>query len=198
MTAAYNNFVSHIQECSEANGIYEFLSKHGYRPHFGLRYVWVAAISSLDNYISELIVEKATENFSNGAALSSKLLNEGVPISAILKIQSATPVEAVSQFRDIMYQTVRFKTFQKAESVADGLSMIWNEENKWKKIAEVMKLSHKAARWKLNSIAYRRDLIVHNADYDVATGKLMDCNPDDAKEVYRFVAQLVEIVDQIV
>ena len=60
MTVAKNKFDSHISQCSEAIAIYEFLEDHGYNADFGLRFVWVASVSALDHYVTELVVEKAT------------------------------------------------------------------------------------------------------------------------------------------
>jgi len=128
MTAARDRFHEHISQCSEAITIYEFLEGHGYTADFGLRFVWVASVSALDHYISELIVEKATEHFSNGVALTPKLSGEGVPLASLQTMRSASAAESVLKFRSIMINTVRFKTFQNAESVSDGLAYIWSEK----------------------------------------------------------------------
>jgi hypothetical protein len=78
MTAAKSKFDEHLAQCSEAIAIHEFLDGHGYSADFGLRFVWVASVSALDHYVTELIVEKSTEHFSNGGQLSAKLLSEVV------------------------------------------------------------------------------------------------------------------------
>jgi hypothetical protein len=56
-------------------------------------------------------------------------------------------------------------------------------------------LSAKDARRKLNSICMRRDLIVHNADYNEATGDLTACCRVDAAEVVRYIADVVGAID---
>lgn len=198
MTAARASFDNHVVQCVEALRIYEFLKASGYSADFGLRYVWVASVSALDNYILELVVEKALEQFSSGVSLSSRMLNEGVPFSSIIAMQSASPSQALVEFRKIVQQAVRFRTFQKADDVADGLSFIWNEPHKWNKISEELGIANKSAKYKLNSIAYRRDGIVHNADYDDVTGLIKACAPEDAKNALEYICRVVSIIDDLI
>ena len=198
MTAAKTKFDSHISQCSDAITIYNFLDGHGYNADFGLRFVWVASVSALDNYVTELIVEKATEQFSNNAALTAKLSSEGVPLASLLKMRAVPAAQAVVEFRATMSNAVRFRTFQKADDIADGLAYIWQEKHKWDKIAGSIGEQPKSARRKLNSICTRRDQIVHNADYNEATGDLMPCILSDAKEVISYVLRIVTAIDSLV
>jgi len=198
ISAAKNSFDSHIEQCNEAVEIYKYLEANGYIADFGLRFVWVAAMSALDNYVSELIIEKATKVFSNDGLLSNKLETESVPFGNILNFQSSTPAEATVAFRNLISNAVKFQTFQKADSVAAGLAYIWNEKHKWKFISDSMSMPMKSAKGKLNSICYRRDAIVHNADYDMASNKLRGCNLEDAMEASNFVTELVGTIDNLV
>jgi len=198
MTVAHDSFKSHISQSRDAIEIYEYLKPKGYHADFGLRFVWVSVVSALDHYISQLIVERATEHFATGTPFSAKLLNDSVPISGLMKLYSANSLQAVLEFRTLISQNVRFRTFQKADDIADGLAMIWNESQKWSKISSLLGIKDKNARYKLNSIAYRRDLIVHNADYDESSGNLTDCKVEDAKEVVNYVSRVVEAIDHLV
>ncbi len=198
MTAAKTNFDCHINQCREAIAVHEFLETHGYAADFGLRFVWVASVSALDHYISELIVEKATEHFSNGNDLTARLLNEMIPMAALVRMQSAPAAQAVVEFRNIVTRSVRFRTFQKADDVSDGLSFVWNEKHKWDKISDQINMGAKDAKSKLNSICNRRNLIAHNADYNEATAALMPCIRSDAQEVLQFVSGVVDAIDKLV
>lgn len=196
-TVAKSNFSSHISQCDDAIKIHEYLEPKGYSADFGLRFVWVASISALDHYMSELIVETATQQFSDGSTLTGKLLNETVPVSAMLQMHSLPSAAAVLEFRNTLSKVVRFRSFQKADDIGDGLSYFWNEAHKWNKIASELGLKPKQARAKLNSIAYRRDLIAHNADYDGASGMLMPCHRSDAIEVVDYVKSLVHAIEKL-
>lgn len=198
MTAAKNKFDSHISQCAEAITIYEFLEGHGYNADFGLRFVWVSSVSALDHYVTELVVEKATEHFSNGIELSAKLSSEGVPLASLQRMQAVSAAQAVVEFRAIIRNVVRFRTFQKANDVVDGLAYIWNEKHKWDKIASAMSVPVKNAKRKLNGICTRRDLIVHNADYNEVTGELTPCIHSDAEEVITYVSNIVAAIDSLV
>lgn len=198
MTAAKSRFDTHMAQCAEAITIYEFLEGHRYSADFGLRFVWVASVSALDHYVTELIVEKSTEHFANGAPLSPKLSSEGVPISSLVAMHTipVSQPQAVVEFRNIVRNAVRFRTFQKADDIADGLAYVWSEKHKWDKIAASVGVPPKILKRKLNGICTRRDLIVHNADYNEATGKPTPCIRADAKEVVTFIAKVVEEIDK--
>ncbi|MDR3544079.1 MAG: HEPN domain-containing protein [Desulfosporosinus sp.] len=198
MTVSKDNFASHIRQCEEAIEIYNYLKANGYSADFGLRFVWVAAVSALDKYITELIIEKSTHHFSNGMQFSGKILNEQVPISSMMAMHSAPPPLAVIEFRKIITGAVRYRTFQKADDVADGLSFIWNEDHKWNKISENLGIENKKAKRKLNSIGIRRDAIVHNADFDEVNNKLTECDLDQASEAMSYIVKIVHIIDELV
>ena len=198
MTAAKNNFDDHIEQCHDAIKIYEHLEKNGYSADFGLRYVWVASISALDHYVSELITEKSTEQFSDGERLTAKMLNEGVPLDAVLRMKEASPAQTVVEFRNAVKNMVQYRTFQKADDVADGLAFFWDQKHKWKKVSAIMGIPTDVARRTLNSVAYRRDLIVHNADYNDATGALYDCDVADARKATSHITASADAIDQLV
>lgn len=198
MTAAFDRFEEHIKQCAEAIEIYNHLKGVGYAADFSLRFVWVASISALDFYISELIVEKGTLHFANSIPLSQKLLNETVPMASLLALHSVTPAQQVLEFRKIISLAVKFRTFQKAEDVADGLAFVWNEQHKWNAIAAKLGVENKYAKRRLNSIAYRRDMIVHNADFDEATGILRACDPNQARQASEYIHAVVQAIDELV
>lgn len=197
-SAARSNFASHMCQCDDAVEIYKFLLSKGYVADFGLRFVWVAAISALDNYISELVVEKATEIYSNKGAFPKKLQDEGVSLSEVLEFRSANPIDATIKFRTLISNSVKSQTFQGANDVVGGLSYIWSESHKWQKISEKMGMQIKPTKGMLNSICYRRNAIVHNADYDMASNKIRDCKLEDAVEASEFVTKLVNTIDDLV
>lgn len=197
-SSAKKNFDNHIKQAYEAIEIYKHLKRSGYSADFGLRFVWVASVSALDHYISEIIIEKSTEHFANNKKLSSKILNEGVPLQATMRLHNASPTQAIVEFRSIIDKTVRFRTFQKANDVSDGLSFIWDEQHKWNKISRELGIKNSTAKHKLNSIGYRRDSIVHNADYDNSTCLIRPCDPDDAFEALSYINQLVDTIEFLV
>ena len=61
-----------------------------------------------------------------------------------------------------------------------------------------MELPARDVRRKLNGICTRRDLIVHNADYNEATGDLTPCIRSDAEEVIAYISRIVAAIDRLV
>lgn len=187
-----------MRQCAEAIEIYNHLKGVGYAADFSLRFVWVASVSALDHYISELIVEKGTFHFANGLPLCPKLLNETVPMASLLSLHSVAIPQQVLEFRKVISLVVKFRTFQKADDVADGLSFVWAEQHKWNAIADKLGVSNKSAKGKLNSVAYRRDMIVHNADFDETSGVLRACDLDQARQASDYIFKVVQVIDQLV
>ncbi len=93
---------------------------------------------------------------------------------------------------------VRYRTFQKADDLADGLAFVWQKKQKWKVISAAMGMTSETAKAKLNAVAYRRDLIVHNADYNEASGALYDCELVDAKNAISHVDAVVQTIDGLI
>lgn len=196
--AARNNFERHISEPAEAIEVYNFLVQSGYRADFGLRFVWVSAISALDHFITELIVEVAVRRFDRKQSLPPSILAQLTPLSNALLMHQAESPAALVEFQRIVREMVKYRTFQKAKDVADGLSYIWPEKHKWKRIAEHIGAKDETVRTTLNNICYRRDLIVHNSDYNEATGNLTDCSVADAKTALEFICKIVAAIDALI
>lgn len=196
-SAAKASFDLNLAECREAITIYNHLKGQGYTAGFGLRFVWIAAVSAFEHYITELVIEETTKRFANGHAQTDKLQNEKIPLSSATQFVSQNAVQAVVVFHHSITQAVRMKSFQGADGVADGLSYFWTEPNKWTAIAQAVGLPKKDARAKLNNITARRHLIAHNADMDLTTGARTPAELADAQEVIRYLVALVEAIERI-
>lgn len=132
-------FDSHLDECREAIALYEHFEKISiYRANFNLRFVWIAAVSAFDHYVSQLILERATEAYANKKALTPKLLSDGVLLSSALELRDANSVDAILVFRRILSECIRYKSFQHPDKIADGLSYVWVQKHKWQYIAGVL------------------------------------------------------------
>lgn len=197
-TRAKERFDANLDECAEALRIYDYLRARGYEANFGLRFVWVAAVSAVDHYVTELIVERAVKMVANKEAKTDALLAMHLRLDVALAVAEANPIEAVVIFQRAIEDGVRFRSFQKAEDVAGGLSLVWAEDHKWQKIAEQMGEGHRQVREKLNNIVARRNGIAHNADYDEVAKSRSPVEAEDAAEVVRFLKRLVEAIDRIV
>jgi hypothetical protein len=78
------------------------------------------------------------------------------------------------------------------------LAFIWAEQHKWDAIGASLGTKGKKLRFTLNSIANRRDKIVHSADHDEASGDLMPCLVQDAQATAGFIEKIVHAIDALV
>ena len=78
-------------------------------------------------------------------------------------------------------------SFQDPVKVADGLSFIWNEGQKWQKIAGKIGLSDGVARTTLKLIADRRNAIVHEADIDPVTSLKLGITRQECEDTSSFL-----------
>lgn len=197
MTAsvAKSNFDVHIAECDEAIVTYDYLHSNGFHAEFALKVVWISAVSALDHYITELIVEVCSLHYSASAGATGKLLAERFSVSAIMELQVAAPAARLVIFRRELTRIVRFISFQKPNAVADGLAYVSPELHKWQKIGSVLGIPTSDAKTTLDQIVERRNLIAHNADIDDSSGQKLPVSKSDAETVVNFIKSLVLAID---
>lgn len=190
-------FDTQIAECREAIATYDYLEKISkYRADFSLRFVWIAAVSALDHYISQVIVEKSSDLFSNKKDLSLRIMAEMTPLSSAIELNRANDVDSVLIFKKVVSNFVRYRSFQYPDKVADGLSFVWDEKHKWQSIATAMGSSIEHVKGTLENIVDRRNLIAHNADYDEAIRGRLQVTLPNAVEVVDFMHRLVTEIDR--
>ena len=125
-------------------------------------------------------------------------MNEAVPFATVMTLYGSNPVDATVHFHSAITLRLKYRTFQKADDVADGLAYIWDNDHKWAIISGELGLLPKTAKRKLNTIVVRRDTIVHNADYDSSSGTLLQCLDSDAAEVVSYIRQVTAAIDKLV
>lgn len=199
MSNAKALFDTNISECSEAIALYEhYRLAYRFSPDFQLRFVWIASVSALDHYISELIIESATYLYGNKMPLPKKLRAAEISFQNAIDLSLADNVSSIVIFRSIINTLIRYTSFQSSSNIADGLAYIWNEKYKGQFIAKKMGKSEDQVKRTLGAIVDRRNIIAHNADIDYAMGSRMPVNPDDAKTVVDFITRLATVIDEAV
>ncbi len=87
-----------------------------------------------------------------------------------------------------------FLAFQDPSKVADALSFIWNENDKWGKISNFMGMSKNDCTTYLKNIVIRRNQIVHEGDYTDILSKRQDIFPQDVLDIRRYILKLGEAI----
>ena len=111
-------------------------------------------------------------------------------------IESPTPV---IEFEKEVIRQHSFLAFQYPDKIADALSYIWNEQNKWDVICSNMATDILSAnlKTKLKNIITRRNQIVHEGDCFSANSPLhqQPISILDIDDVNKFIAELANAID---
>lgn len=162
-----------------------------------LRWQWVLAVSALDKYIHDIVTAGMVEQYINKRAHTPKFDTFQLSMNTIINIQSA-PVPEI-EFRNEVIRKNSYLAFQDPNKIADALSYIWNEQNKWDVISRNMTtpISSSMLRTKLKNIVVRRNQIVHEGDCLSTSIPLVQqpISVSDTQDVIQFITELVDAID---
>lgn len=180
-------------------GLYEYLSTNKIPLDLSdlLRWQWVLAVSALDKYIHDLVAAGMVEQYLNARPATPKFNAFQLSMEVISDI-SNSPVPAL-EFKNEVVRKNSYLAFQDPEKIADALSFIWNESNKWDVISGNMATSidPMTLKTKLKNIVLRRNQIVHQGDC-FSTNMPLNQQPitlSDTEDVIHFIMELVDAID---
>jgi hypothetical protein len=90
-------------------------------------------------------------------------------------------------FEQEIARKLKFIAYQDPVKVADGLSYIWDENNKWEKIARLMQRSADDTKTTLRLIVDRRNAIVHEADAGPLSNVKYPISREECKDATDFI-----------
>lgn len=154
-----------------------------------LRAQIVYAVSALDKLIHDLIRIGCVQIFSSIRQPTPKYLSESITIDIHQQIEGAIAPSKQQIFELHIYVKMSRLSFQDPDKISDGLSLIWNADDKWKQIGHQMSMTAKNARTKLKLVVGRRNSIVHEADRDPVTGSKKPISPATCADMTDFVEQ---------
>lgn len=180
-------------------GLYEYLSTNKIPLDLSdlLRWQWVLAVSALDKYIHDLVAAGMVEQYLNARPITPKFNAFQLSMKVISDI-SNSPVPEL-EFKNEVVRKNSYLAFQDPEKIADALSFIWNESNKWDVISGNMATSidSMTLKTKLKNIVLRRNQIVHQGDC-FSTNMPLNQQPitlSDTEDVIHFIMELVDAID---
>lgn len=135
-----------------------------------LRSQLIYAVSAFDKLMHDLVRIGMLEIFMGTRASTSKYDVEPISMQAHMEIVNATIPPREHYFEQALVRKFKIVSFQDPAKVADGLSYIWHETQKWQKISQSLGMTDAMVRTQLKLIADRRNAIVHEADIDPLTG----------------------------
>nr|WP_315195789.1 HEPN domain-containing protein [uncultured Aquabacterium sp.] len=201
MLNAKGVFHRNINQANELGGLYDYLSTSVAIPEQFedlLRSQIVNAVSAFDKLMHDLIRIGMVKIFENQRPSTGKYLSESIAIQYLPSLlASAVPPPPV-RFEEIVREKLSKLSFQDPTKVADGLSYIWNEPQKWQQIALGLGMSDENAKRKLKLIITRRNAIVHEADLDPVTSQKQGITRAEATDIANFLRALGDRICDLV
>ena len=172
-----------------------------------LRSAIIAAVSALDRYVHDLIVEHSWKLLSQKEdAIPKKLKDLNLPViqtkKAIDRLRSSSKARPGTIIKKAIQDALHKKTFQNPNDIYDASQML-GIKNFWEILAKAMPGSPTkgAVQKKLKEISVRRNQIVHEADLVRKTRDhgptLQPISEKQAKQWVSWIASFVAAFDTI-
>lgn len=196
MQRAFDQFTNNMKYVAELDALYLYLRDTLHLPNDLsdlLRAEWVYTVSAIDKLIHELIRIGMIEAFQGRRAKTKKFLSFNISLNTHTSIVSShliTVPPAEYWFDQEVIQKHKTLSFQEPEKIADGLSLIWEEQHKWQTIGTAMALDQNDLITRLKTIIARRNQIVHEADLDLLSGVRNPILKSDVEIVVPFITKL--------
>jgi hypothetical protein len=193
MLNAKRVFHRNILQTNQLGVLYEYLSNTVAIPEqFDdlLRSQIVNAVSAFDKLLHDLIRIGMVRIFENQRPPTVKYLSETVAIQHLPALAAGTVPPPPVRFEEIIREKHSKLSFQDPAKIADGLSYIWGENQKWQQIALGLGMTDDDARRKLRLIVTRRNAIVHEADLEPVTNQKQPITRTEATDISDFLLAL--------
>jgi hypothetical protein len=190
MLNSLSAFRENIRSARELGPLYDYLVANIMVPmNFDdlLRSQIVYSVSAFDKLIHDLVRIGMVDTFIGTRTQTPKYSAEKMSMEAYNLISAATIPPKEYYFEQHIVSKLKLIAYQDPDKVADGLSYIWDEQNKWQAIAAAMTMDGPSVRTKLRLIINRRNFIVHEADIDPATGLKRPITKADCESTISFL-----------
>lgn len=192
MKTAYDAFSTIIRDTRNSDIIYAYLDGM-VKPPFDysdlLRWQWAQSVSALDKLIHDLVRIGMVQTYQGLRSPTAKYRLFAIDMDSVSQMQQA-PLYAIKIFEAKIVNKLSYQSFQEPEKISDGLSLIWDEANKWKKISASLGLDEKYLKTKLKNISIRRNQIVHEGDYSNVLLQRQAIAHSDVSDVVDFIFSL--------
>jgi hypothetical protein len=200
MQRAFNQFKDSLKYVKELDALYLYLKDTLLLPNDLtdlLRAEWVYTISAMDKLIHELVRLGMIEAFQGSRVKTKKFLAFGISVDTYTNISSSILTNVPPPeywFEQEVIQKHKHLSFQDPDKIAEGLSLIWDENAKWYKLSQSVGIAENDLKTKLKTIISRRNQIVHEADLDLLSGQRNTIDKADIDAVVPFIETLSEAI----
>lgn len=195
MLRAKARFDDSFQRIRNQDAIYQYLVATLHFPEKDisdmLRSEVVYAVSSFDRFIHDIVKQGMVDIFIGNRSITNSYSNFSISLNQLQAIRIAGSIPPPqSIFENIISEKHKQLSFQEPNKVSEALSLIWNENYKWQKIASCMGISESDVKTELKNIVIRRNQIVHEGDLNLMTGNLQDIYYTDVVISVDFIEKL--------
>lgn len=200
MLTAYNTFKTLINDTINVETIFDYVTNQAKVPincDDLLRWEWAQCVSAFDKLIHDLVRLGMLQTFNNQRIETAKFKGFVIDYSTYSSMKVAANPVLIFEQRIILKNSTL--SFQAPDKVADALSYIWDENNKWDKIAMQVGMSKSDCVTMLKNIVSRRNQIVHEGDYiDPFATQRQDIYPTDVQATKTFLLKIGEAIYNLV
>lgn len=129
-----------------------------------LRSQVVYSVSALDKLIHDVVRIGMLEVYAGTRLPTPRYNSESITLEFHSALVGATVPPKEFLFEQEVLRKLSYVAFQDPDKIADGLALIWDEKQKWERIAASMGAAASVAKKRLKLIVARRNAIVHEAD----------------------------------
>ena len=197
MQRAFDQFKDNMRYVKELDALFVHLKDTLHLPNDLtdiLRAEWVYSVSAMDKLIHEFVRIGMIEAFQGKRVQTSKFASFSIKTNTLLSSLTTTVPPPEYWFEQEIVERHKLLSFQTPEKIADALSFIWDESQKWQKLSDAIGVSQADLTTQLKMIISRRNQIVHEADLDLLTGTKNSIDKVDIDEVISFIETLSEAI----
>lgn len=156
----------------------------------------VGGVSSLDNYVHELLPELMIEIAKGNREPTKRFDAFQVPLSITLVALDGERPE--QWMEDALHRQFGHRALQQAEQISDAIKLVWDGDL-WRAVGDELSLTPKEVRRHLGLIVKRRNLIVHAADlHPVERHRPNSIRHSDVMSALQVIRDIVKAIDLVV
>lgn len=195
MLQSHKRFVELVQDTQNVETLYNYF-EHSVVPvdiSDLLRWQWVQCISAFDKFVHDVVRVGMVEIFLENRTPTPKYNTFQIDIQTYGDMINNI-IDASLIFERKIILKHGFLAFQDPSKVADALSYIWNENDKWGKISNLMGMSKDDCTTYLRNIVIRRNQIVHEGDYTDSLSRRQDIFLQDVIDIRDYILKLGQAI----
>ncbi|RHV12575.1 hypothetical protein DXB73_09990 [Clostridium sp. OM05-6BH] len=195
MLQSHKRFVKLVQDTQNVETLYNYF-EHSVVPvdiSDLLRWQWVQCISAFDKFVHDVVRVGMVEIFLENRTPTPKYNTFQIDIQTYGDMINNI-IDASLIFERKIILKHGFLAFQDPSKVADALSYIWNENDKWGKISNLMGMSKDDCTTYLRNIVIRRNQIVHEGDYTDSLSRRQDIFLQDVIDIRDYILKLGQAI----